>query len=72
MLAYCLRLGVPDGHLIYAAGGTLPVEIPVEGKRVRLHRHLLDPALPVPDLRDRIGELADVMLRTRETSRSAM
>ncbi|MEU5837431.1 restriction endonuclease [Streptomyces diacarni] len=65
MLAYCLRLGVSEGHLIYAVGSTSPVEIPAEGRRIRLHRHLVDPALSVPQLRARIDELAEYMLRAR-------
>lgn len=47
MLAYCVRHGVPDGHLIYAEGDAMPREIAVrsagsEGAVVRIHCHAVD------------------------------
>ncbi|MGW3715611.1 McrC family protein [Streptomyces sp. NPDC005133] len=46
MLAYCTVLGLDDGHLIYAAGGTdgrvHEVNARAGHPRVRLHQHALD------------------------------
>ncbi|MFF3738216.1 McrC family protein [Streptomyces sp. NPDC002566] len=42
MLAYCVRLGLTDGHLVYASGRADVVRVPVGGGEVRLHRHVVD------------------------------
>lgn len=65
MLAYCMRLGLSDGHLVYVSGGadTVSVSSAASGT-VRLHRHVLDLALPPSELRARIGVLADTILQT--------
>ncbi|MBW8483942.1 McrC family protein [Actinomadura parmotrematis] len=42
MLAYCTRLGLADGHLVYAAGEVEAAVHRVMGTPVRVHRHALD------------------------------
>ncbi|MEE4541382.1 restriction endonuclease [Streptomyces sp. V4-01] len=65
MLAYCLRLGLSEGHLVYVSGSEDIVHIPVGRETVSVHRHVLDLTLPYEDLRLRIAELADRLLRVR-------
>lgn len=67
MLAYCLRLDLSEGHLVYAACTPGVVEIPVSGRTVRIYRHALDLGLPVAELQERISDLADEILRLRTT-----
>lgn len=62
MLAYCLRFGLSDGHLVYVSGAEDTVHVPVASATVRLHRHVLDITLPHRELGDRIAALADTML----------
>ncbi|MFB7091383.1 McrC family protein [Streptomyces sp. NPDC056296] len=68
MFAYCVRLGVGEGHLVSAAGSENRMEVPVAGKMVRLYRHVVDLSLPYRQLRARIEELAGVMLHIRAES----
>ncbi|MFC9914270.1 McrC family protein [Streptomyces sp. NPDC127197] len=68
MFAYCVRLGIAEGHLVSAAGNENLMEIPVADKVIRLYRHVVDLSLPYRELRARIGELADVLLRIRTES----
>lgn len=68
MFAYCVRLGIAEGHLVSAAGSESRMEVPVADKMIRLHRHVVDLSLPYRDLRTRIGELADTLLRLRARS----
>ncbi|MFJ4710248.1 McrC family protein [Streptomyces anulatus] len=63
MLAYCVRLGLDDGHLVYAGGRPGVVRVPVPGKEIRLHRHVLDLSLPQGELRSRVDELASTLAR---------
>ena len=42
LLAYCTRLGLDRGHLIYAAGEPQPAPIKIIGSTVRIHTHTLD------------------------------
>ncbi|MER5485474.1 restriction endonuclease [Streptomyces sp. NPDC002812] len=66
LLAYCVRLGLPDGHLVYASGKPSTVRVPVAGGEIQLHRHVLDLGLPYPVLESRIDELADILAGCRE------
>ncbi|GAA2956508.1 hypothetical protein ACFPN0_07020 [Kitasatospora cinereorecta] len=63
MLAYCVRLGLDDGHLVYAGGRPSVVRIPVPDREIRLHRHVLDLSLPQAELSSRIDELAGSLAR---------
>ncbi|KPC81518.1 McrC family protein [Streptomyces sp. NRRL S-4] len=65
MLAYCVRLGLDDGHLVYAGGRPGVVRVPVPGKEIRLHRHVLDLSLPQAELSRHIDELAETLARSR-------
>lgn len=64
MLAYCMRLGLSDGHLVYISGSEDTVHVPVSGSVVRLHRHVLDLTLPHQELHARVAALADAILQT--------
>ncbi|MFF1647121.1 McrC family protein [Streptomyces sp. NPDC058240] len=63
MLAYCVRLGLDDGHLVYAGGRPGVVRVPVPGKEIRLHRHVLDLSLPRAELSSRVDALAETLAR---------
>ena len=42
LLAYCTRLGLGDGHLIYAKGNETAAVHDIDGTDVRVHCHALD------------------------------
>ncbi|MER6954704.1 restriction endonuclease [Streptomyces sp. NPDC000618] len=63
MLAYCVRLGLTDGHLVYASGRADVVRVPVADGEVRLHRHVLDLSEPRRELEESIDDLAQAVLR---------
>ncbi|MFI0966657.1 McrC family protein [Streptomyces sp. NPDC021080] len=65
MLAYCVRLGLTDGHLVYAAGRANVVRVPVVDSEVRLHRHVLDLSRPRRELEQSIEDLAQAVLEPR-------
>lgn len=51
MLAYCVRHSVPEGHLIYADGDSIPKEIAVQasgadGALIRIYGHAVDLSRP--------------------------
>ena len=71
MVTYCVRLGLRDGHLVYADGKPDVVEVPTEGAVIRLHRHVLDLSLPQPDLAAQVAGLASAVLRAGEDHRAA-
>lgn len=58
MLTYCVRLGLTDGHLVYASGRADVVRVPAADGEVRLHRHVLDLNQPVRQLNRNIDVLA--------------
>lgn len=63
MLAYCVRLGLTRGHLVYASGDADVIRVPVAGGEVSLHRHVLDLGLPHQELKIRIDRLAKLLVR---------
>lgn len=65
MLAYCVRLGLDDGHLVYAGGRPGVVRVPIPGKEIRLHRHVLDLSMAHGELGRRIDALAETLARVR-------
>ncbi|MFB7560129.1 McrC family protein [Streptomyces brevispora] len=71
MLAYCVRLGLDDGHLVYAGGNPNVVRVPVSGCEIRLHRHVLDLGLPHEELRSRIDRLAATLAESLPTGSRA-
>lgn len=65
MLAYCTRLGLSEGHLVYVSGSEDVVCVPSASGTVRLHRHVLDLTLPPAELGAAVGTLADAVVRAR-------
>lgn len=62
LLAYCSRLGLPVGHLIYAAG-TLPKEpYQLIGAGVRLEMHKIELARPLAAIAAAVARLRTRML----------
>ncbi|MGW7412456.1 McrC family protein [Streptomyces sp. NPDC054863] len=74
VLVYCVRLGLSDGHLVYApgrpnaSGRPSTVRVPVPGGEIRLHRHCLDLTLPYAELEARVEQLAQLIARTDGTA----
>ncbi len=64
MLAYCAAFGLPDGHLVYAAGETTPSRHVMRGTRTRIHIWAVDLAQPIPDLLRQIDQLANEIVAT--------
>ncbi|WP_326788593.1 McrC family protein [Streptomyces sp. NBC_00151] len=62
MLAYCVRLGLTDGHLVYASGRADVVRVSVADGEVALHRHVLDLSKPQRELEQSIEDLAGAVL----------
>lgn len=67
MLAYCVRLDLTEGHLVYASGRADVVRVPVGDGEVRLHRHVLDLNQPPPQVNQSIDALARAVLAHTET-----
>ncbi|MGY5007978.1 hypothetical protein ACWCY6_07750 [Streptomyces sp. 900105755] len=58
MTAYCVRLGLGEGHLVYASGSEGVVEVPVGEGRLRIFRHVVDLSRPWRELAVAVGSLA--------------
>jgi 5-methylcytosine-specific restriction enzyme subunit McrC len=67
MTAYCVRLGLGEGHLVYASGKEGVVKVPVGDGRLRIWRHVVDLSSPWRDLAATIDALAE----TIDTARAA-
>ncbi|ATL69424.1 McrC family protein [Nocardia terpenica] len=63
MLAYCVGLGLSEGHLIYPRGEDLPPAFTVSQADVVIHHHAIDLDEPRIELLAQIGVLADRLLR---------
>ena len=61
MLAYCTRLGLHHGHLIYAAGPRAADTLRVANTDIRITRHALNLETPPPLLLAQIAVIADEM-----------
>ncbi len=61
MLAYCLRLGLREGHLVYAKGESEPGRHRVVGTDVTIVRHALDLDTTPDDLLAQVTRLAREM-----------
>ncbi|MDW4905948.1 hypothetical protein RB628_11535 [Streptomyces sp. ADMS] len=59
MTAYCVRLGLAEGHLVYASGRPGVVEVPVGKGVLRIWRHVVDLSRPWRDLAADIAGLAE-------------
>ncbi|MFJ8076184.1 McrC family protein [Streptomyces sp. NPDC096176] len=68
MTAYCVRLGLTEGHLVYASGRPNVVEVPVGEGRLRIWRHTVDLARPWRELEAAIAELAEKIDTARAAS----
>ena len=61
VLAYCNALGLPSGHLVYAAG-TGPARHVVRRAGIEIHTHTLDLARPPDDVLDQVARIGDRVL----------
>jgi len=68
LLAYCARLGLTTGHLIYAAGEPHPDPFDIAGTDVRLVIHAVDIQQPVDDIKARVAVLARDIIASTATS----
>lgn len=63
LLAYCTALGLPRGHLIYAAAASAPAPGPtphvIRRSGITLIAHTLDLAVPPPTLLADVTSLAE-------------
>jgi 5-methylcytosine-specific restriction enzyme subunit McrC len=62
LLAYCTVLGLPVGHLVYAAGNEIPARHVVRGSGVEIICHALDPGQALSTLISQIEDLAYQMV----------
>lgn len=62
MLAYCTALGLPRGHLVYAAGTALPARHVVRHARVEIHCHALDLSRSPAEILARLARIGDELL----------
>jgi len=65
MTAYCARLALAEGHLVYASGQPSVVEVPLGEGRLRIWRHVLDLSRPWQDLASDIADLAETVDNAR-------
>ncbi|MBZ3903914.1 restriction endonuclease [Streptomyces scabiei] len=63
LLAYCTALGLPRGHLVYAATASTPAPVPhaIRGSGITVVAHTLDLAVPPPALLRNLTTLAEHM-----------
>lgn len=64
MLAYCIALGLPDGHLVYAKGNALEVGHEVRGVGVFIHAHTVDLDTQPAELLRQVDDLARRVVAT--------
>jgi len=58
VLAYCTALRVPIGHLIYAEGDPVAMDVEVRNADIVIRQHALNLDAPVPDLLAQVVEIA--------------
>ncbi|WP_225100746.1 McrC family protein [Streptomyces sp. CoH27] len=61
MTAYCVRLGLAEGHLVYASGKPGTVQVPIGGSLLTIWRHVIDLARPWRALAADIESLAETI-----------
>ena len=61
MLAYCTTLGLPRGHLIYAAGSTQPAQHVVRRAGIEIHCHALNLTQPPHLILDQVRHISDTL-----------
>jgi 5-methylcytosine-specific restriction enzyme subunit McrC len=69
LLAYCTTLGLPRGHLVYAAGNGEPAVHTIRNAEVEIVCHALDLAAAPGDLLSRISELGAQVVAEHRASR---
>ncbi|WP_307835353.1 McrC family protein [Streptomyces adelaidensis] len=69
LLGYCTALGLPSGHLIYAAtsGATAPTDHIIRGSGITVTAHALDLTRPPAELLAKMTELAHTTTSTPPT-----
>lgn len=65
MLTYCTRLGLREGHLVYARGEETPGRHHIAGADLTIVRHALDLDCSPRDLREQVALLAARIAATR-------
>lgn len=70
MLAYCTRLQLPVGHLVYAQGNEEPAQHKICGTDITVIAHTLDLRQSPGGLLSQLSELTDVMLPERGVRRA--
>jgi 5-methylcytosine-specific restriction enzyme subunit McrC len=71
LLAYCTRLGLPVGHLVYASGN-LPAEpYELEGSGVTLRIHKIDMGQPIEHIEKAVADLRETLLGGYDDAASA-
>jgi len=66
VLAYCTVLGLPEGHLVYAAGSGVDAAVHhVRGTGIRIHAHTLDLDVPKERLLAQVDGIAAQLTRSR-------
>lgn len=68
MLSYCTALGLPAGHLVYAAGDAEQVQHVVRYAGTTIQVWALDLSQPIPLLVAQVGRLADAVMHAPSTS----
>lgn len=61
LVTYCARLGLTEGHLIYAAGDPTPDPFDIAGTGVRLIVHAVDITRPLEDIEIQVAALAHAL-----------
>lgn len=64
LITYCRRLGLPEGHLIYAAGPVLSVPFDIPQAGVTLHVHRIDMLQSIAGIEEDLRQLRDRVLTT--------
>jgi 5-methylcytosine-specific restriction enzyme subunit McrC len=67
MVVYCSALGLPRGHLVYAAGPSDPVVHEVRHSGVRVYRHFLDLTGSPPQLLAAVDRVAEELAHDMES-----
>lgn len=67
MLAYCIALGLPRGHLIYARGNEQAARYPIRNCSVEIVCHALDVGQHPAALLAQVGRIAQEIITTSET-----
>lgn len=70
LVTYCARLGLTEGHLIYAAGKPTPGPFDIIGAGARLIVHAVDISRPLHEIEAQVAEITHVMVRPGRCGRT--